>query len=124
VIWEYLADSVVILHYAFVAFVTGGAILLFRWRWVIWLHLPALIWGACVEFIHWRCPLEFAEHWVDIHGHIKPYTGDFIQHHMFPFLYGALMAVRTHILLGALLLVLNAIIYGIWLKKTGLLRKA
>ncbi len=121
-VWEYFADIVVVIHFAFVAFVTGGALLLFRWRKVIWIHLPAVLWGACAEFIHWRCPLDYVEHWLDIRGHITAYTGDFIQHHMFPFLYSALMTVRAHLVLGALLLIINAVIYGIWVRRLRQLR--
>jgi hypothetical protein len=53
----WLADAVVILHFSFVVFVVAGGLLVLRWRWVLWLHLPALIWGALVEFMHWICPL-------------------------------------------------------------------
>lgn len=122
-VWQYFADVVVILHYGFVAFVAGGALLLFRWQWIIWLQFPAVIWGAGAEFAHWHCPLTSAEHWLDVMGHVHPYAGDFIQHHLFPFLYSALLTVRAHIMLGVLLLLINAAIYGLWLRKTGLLRK-
>ena len=52
-----LADLVVVLHLAFVAFAVAGGLLSLRWRWMPWLHLPALAWAAAVEFTGWICPL-------------------------------------------------------------------
>ena len=51
------ADSVVIIHLLFIVFVLFGGLLVLRWRWLIGLHVPALIWGATVEFMHLYCPL-------------------------------------------------------------------
>ena len=45
-----LADILVLAHFSFIVFVVLGGLLLFRWRWLIWVHLPAVIWGAAVEF--------------------------------------------------------------------------
>ena len=47
-----LADLVMILHLVFVIFVVCGGLLVLRWRWIGWLHLPAAVWGAVVEFTH------------------------------------------------------------------------
>ena len=51
------ADLIVALHFAFVVFVVLGGLLALRWPRVIWLHMPAVIWGALVEFTGWICPL-------------------------------------------------------------------
>ena len=52
-----LADAVLLLHLAFVAFAVLGGLLALRWRWLPWLHLPALGWAAFVEFSGRICPL-------------------------------------------------------------------
>ena len=52
-----LADLVVVLHLAFVAFVVIGGFLVLRWRWLAWAHVPAAVWGALIEFFGWVCPL-------------------------------------------------------------------
>jgi hypothetical protein len=44
-----LADLVVLVHLAFVAFVVGGGYLALRWRRVAWLHVPAAVWGVLIE---------------------------------------------------------------------------
>ena len=41
-----LAGLVVTLHLAFVLFVLFGGLLLLRWPWIRWVHLPAAAWGA------------------------------------------------------------------------------
>ena len=47
--WRLLADLVVLLHLAFVAFAVAGGLLALRWRWLPWLHLPALAWGVWIS---------------------------------------------------------------------------
>lgn len=59
-----LADSVAALHLAFVLFVVCGGLLALKWRWVVWLHVPAAAWGAAVEFGGWTCPLTPLELWL------------------------------------------------------------
>ena len=44
------ADLLLALHLGFVVFVVFGALLVLKWRWLAWLHLPAAAWGALVEF--------------------------------------------------------------------------
>ncbi len=36
------ADTVMIVHFLFIAFVVGGGLLALRWRWRAFLHLPAV----------------------------------------------------------------------------------
>ena len=51
------ADLVLLLHLTFVLFVVTGGLLLLKWPRLAWLHLPAAIWGAIVEYTGWICPL-------------------------------------------------------------------
>ena len=51
------ADAVVLFHLAFVLFVVFGGLLVCRWPRLVWLHLPAVGWGALIEFTGWICPL-------------------------------------------------------------------
>lgn len=45
-----LADTLVVMHLLFVAFVMAGGFLLARWPKLVWLHLPVAAWGAFIEF--------------------------------------------------------------------------
>ena len=61
-IWSLLADSLVILHFAFTAFVIFGGFLTWRWPRVALAHVPALAWGCWVELSHSICPLTRRAH--------------------------------------------------------------
>jgi hypothetical protein len=52
-----LADLVVLVHLAFIIFVVLGSGLALRWRWIPWVHLPAVSWAALLAFCGWICPL-------------------------------------------------------------------
>ncbi|MEK7728170.1 MAG: DUF2784 domain-containing protein, partial [candidate division KSB1 bacterium] len=63
-LYSFLADLVVVLHFAFIVFVIGGAVLVYFWRAVIWVHVPCAVWGAWIEFSGWICPLTPLENWL------------------------------------------------------------
>ena len=44
------ADLLVAAHVAFILFVVFGGLTVLRWPRLAWLHLPAAVWGAVVEF--------------------------------------------------------------------------
>jgi hypothetical protein len=57
-----LADLVLALHAAYIAFAALGALVWLRWRHAPLVHLPALAWGAWVELHGASCPLTALEH--------------------------------------------------------------
>ena len=110
------ADAVVIAHLAFILFVIGGAFLVMRWRWVVWLHLPAAIWGALIEFTGWICPLTPLENQLRIQGGQAGYSGGFVQHHIATLVYPSGLTRTGQLALGVAVIALNALAYGIILK--------
>jgi len=112
----YLANAVVVVHFVFVIFVVAGGLLLFRWWWAVFLHLPALIWGALVEFTHWICPLTYLEDGLRGRAGVAAYRGDFVTHYLLPILYPAHLTAHIQIILGAQVIVINVIIYGLLLR--------
>ena len=110
----FLADLVMILHLAFVIFVVCGGLLLLRWCRVMWLHLPAAIWGAVVEFTGWICPLTPLENWLREKGGKASYRSDFIAQYLLPVLYPEDLTRDLQLLLGTGVVVLNAAVYW-WL---------
>ena len=112
-----LADLVLIVHLAFVAFVFCGGLLVLRWRWVAWLHLPAVAWGAIVEFPGWICPLTPLENWLRAQGGETSYRSDFIAQYLLPVLYPEDLTRGIQIMLGTGVVVLNAAVYC-WLWHT------
>ena len=59
-----MADLIVALHFAFVLFVVLGGLLALAWPRVAWLHIPAVLWGALIEFSGWICPLTPLENYL------------------------------------------------------------
>ena len=56
-LFRWLADSVLVLHLAFVAFVVLGGLLVLHRPVVAWVHVPAAAWGILIELAGWVCPL-------------------------------------------------------------------
>ena len=43
------AEIIVLLHFAFILFVSAGGLLVLRWPRLAWLHLPCVAWGVLIE---------------------------------------------------------------------------
>lgn len=106
-----LADLIVLLHFLFVCFVILGGLLVLKWKWVLWLHLPAAVWGALIEFTGWICPLTPLENWFRERGGEQGYQADFIGHYVIPLLYPIDLTREIQIFLGLFVVLLNAGIY-------------
>lgn len=108
-----LADVIVVLHLGFVVFVVLGALLAFRWPRVIWLHVPAACWGAWIEFSGRICPLTPLENRLRRLGGDAAYESDFVTQYLLPILYPPGLTLDVQILLGVLVVLINAAIYGL-----------
>jgi len=112
VFWRLLADATVAIHLAFVLFVIFGGFLAWRWRWMVYLHVPALLWGAWIEFVGGICPLTPLENRLRLRAGESGYEGGFIEHYIEPLIYPAGLTRETQWVLLALLLAINALAYG------------
>ena len=110
-IFRVAADVIVALHAAFALFVALGALLAFRWRWVVWVHLPAAAWGVLIEFSGWACPLTPFENALRLRAGEAAYSGDFIQHYVVPALYPANLTRETQLAIGSAALLFNVLMY-------------
>ena len=110
-----LADAVVGLHALFVVFVVAGAALLWRWPRLVWLHLPAALWGAAVELAGAVCPLTPLELRLRALAGGAGYGDGFVAHYLLPLLYPAGLTRPTQLALGLGVLALNALLYAAWL---------
>ena len=109
--YSVLADLVVALHFGFVAFVVLGGLLVLRWRKLLWVHVPAAVWGVLIEFFGWICPLTPLENHLRYLGGEVGYSGGFIQHYIVGVLYPERLTRATQVILGVLVLALNALVY-------------
>jgi Protein of Unknown function (DUF2784) len=116
-LYQLLADLIVLAHVAFVVFAVLGGLLAARWRWLVWIHLPAVIWAAIVEFFGWFCPLTPLENWLRQRGGERGYTSDFIARYILPTLYPEELTREVQIALGAFVILINLKIYT-WIFRT------
>jgi len=112
--YRLLADLVVILHLAFVAFALFGGLLALKWKRIVWLHVPAALWAAAIEFGGWVCPLTPLEIWLRGQGGELGYRSDFIEHYILPLLYPATLTREVQFVLGVVVLAVNIAGYA-WL---------
>lgn len=113
-----LADVLLLSHLAFVAFVVLGAVLVWRWPRLAWVHVPCALWGALIEFTGWVCPLTPLEIRFRQLGGEAGYAGDFIAHYVLPVLYPEQLSRSVQGALGALVLIVNAVAYWhIWRRR-------
>jgi hypothetical protein len=115
--YRLLADLVVGLHFLFVVFVVIGGLLVLRWRWVMWLHVPAAVWGALIEFGGWICPLTPLEKTLRAWAGSAGYEGGFIEHYVIPILYPGALTRALQIALGVAVLLSNSLVYW-WVLRT------
>lgn len=105
------ADAVLIAHFAFVLFVVLGGLSVLRWPKLAWLHVPAVAWAAFVEFSGRICPLTPLEVAMRLGAGEAGYNGDFIEHYVTSLLYPDGLTQETQIVLGAVVVALNVVIY-------------
>jgi len=106
-----LAGLVVLIHLAFVVFAASGALLALRWRWVPWVHVPAVVWAAYIEFSGGICPLTPLENDLRTRAGLDYYGGDFVARYLFPVLYPDGLTREAQVVIGGGVLVLNLVLY-------------
>ena len=114
--YRLLADAVLVFHLAFIVFVVLGAFLLRRHPRLVWLHLPAALWGAVIEFRGGVCPLTPLENALRALGGDAGYPSGFIAHYLWPLIYPSGLTRELQIGLGLAVVVINLLTYGRWLQ--------
>lgn len=116
-LYRVLADLVVVLHLGFVLFVALGGLLALRWPRAAWIHLPAAVWGAGIEFFQGICPLTPLENHLRRLGGEAGYSGGFVEHYVLPVLYPGGLSRGVQLGLGIFVVALNAVIYTVVLRR-------
>ena len=107
-----------VVHVAFVLFSVLGGFLVLKWKFCAWIHIPAVMWAALIEFCGWVCPLTPLENWLREKGGGSSYGSGFIEHYIIPVLYPASLTQNMQIILGVFVLGINLVIYGWILHRT------
>ena len=92
--------------------VSAGGLLAVHWPRAAWVHVPAVTWGALVEFTGWICPLTPLENRLRRAGGETGYEGDFIAHYILPVLYPNGLTRTDQLMLGGVALAVNVAIYA------------
>ena len=121
-LFGFLADAVVVLHVAFVLIVVFGGLVVWRWPWFAWLHLPATVWGVGIEWVGAICPLTLLEHWLRQQANEVAFEGTFVEQYILPWLYPENLTRPIQIGLGCFVLAVNVVAYSMLIQKRHRLR--
>ena len=111
------ANLTLIVHFAFILFVVLGALLFFVSTKIVFIHIPAFIWGSYIELTHSICPLTYLENWFLHKSNLTTYSEDFIQNYLVSIVYPTNLSTDLQIYLGIAIIVVNMIIYGFIISK-------
>jgi hypothetical protein len=114
---ELAADLLVLIHFSFILFVVLGGLLAIYWPKAVWAHIPAVAWGAWIEFSHGVCPLTPLEQSLRARAGSENYDGSFIDHYLIPLIYPPGFSAETANLLGWLVLAINILVYFIIIRR-------
>jgi Protein of Unknown function (DUF2784) len=102
---------VVGVHLLFVVFVVGGGLLLLRWPALVWVHLPAAVWGVLIELFGWVCPLTPLENTLRERAGGAGYEGGFVEHYLLPVLYPGALTREVQLVLAGVVVAVNLAVY-------------
>ena len=120
--YRVLADLVRAAHLAFIRFAALGGLLGAARPRLAWVHLPCAAWGAFVEFAGIVCPLTPLEDHLRRLGGEAGFTGDFIGHYLTAAIYPAGLTRAAQLVLGTVVVVLNAAVYWRLVRRRARLR--
>lgn len=109
--YKLLADSVMLLHFAFILFAVLGALLVARWPRLAWLHLPAALWAVGISLYGGVCPLTPLENRLRALAGEAGYSESFVQHYIGALIYPGEITPVTGVMLGVAVLLINLGLY-------------
>ena len=113
--WRIAADTVLVVHLAFVVFVVAGGFLTWRSPRVALVQFPIAVYGVIIEIVGFRCPLTPLEKSLRREAGSAGYDGGFVEHYIVDVLYPGEFTATIEILLAAIVVLTNAVAYhGFW----------
>ncbi|MGY6501087.1 MAG: DUF2784 domain-containing protein [Acidimicrobiales bacterium] len=113
------ADAVLVAHFAFIVFMVGGGFLAWRWRSVVWFHLPVVVWGTAISLLRFRCPLTPLENHLRQLAGGSGYDGGFIDHYVAGVVYPSGLTPTIQTGLAASLVIVTTVAYAGLLRRRG-----
>ena len=110
--YEIAANLILLVHFIFILFVVFGALLFFASAKIIFIHMPAFIWGCYIELTNSVCPLTYLENWFLHKANLTTYSVGFIQNYLVPIVYPVSLTKDLQTYLGIALIVINVVFYS------------
>ena len=111
--YKLAADLLVLIHFSFIIFVVLGGLLVLRWAWIAWLHIPCAAWGIWIGISRGVCPLTSIEKNLREAANVANYEGGFIANYIIPVIYPPGFSPGVALLLGTTLAAFTVAIYAI-----------
>ena len=112
-----LATAIALLHGAFSLIVVFGGLLALRYPSLLWVHAACVAWAVLTMTTDLGCVLTTWEKALWRRGAREPYTAGFVEHYIAGPLVGGTVSHRGHVLLGALVLGGNLVVYYFILRR-------
>ena len=110
--YEIAANLILFVHFIFILFVVFGGLLFFTSTKIVFIHIPALIWGSYITLTNSICPLTYLENWSLNKANLTTYSEGFIQNYLVPIVYPVNLTKDLQIYFGIALIVINLVIYA------------
>jgi hypothetical protein len=112
-LYRWLTDVTVTIHFAFLAFVVAGGLVTRRCPWMRVPHLLSVAWAVYVEAAPGLvCPLTPLENYFATQAGRAGYEGSFIEHYLVPIVYPEGLTPALQLGLAGLVLGLNLAVYA------------
>jgi hypothetical protein len=103
--YRVLVPTILVVHFAYLAYVIFGGYLAWRWPRAIWPHLAAAVWAVLIVINAVQCPLTWAENWARHRAGDTGYDRGFIDTYVTGVLYPANYLQQMRLLGAAVVLV-------------------
>lgn len=99
-----LADAVVAVHYAYMAYLVAGGFIAWRWRRTIWAHAAAVAWAIAIVVTKVPCPLTALQNHFRESAGQRPLSDSFINLYIRGTFYPADQQTVARVAIGVLVL--------------------
>lgn len=113
-----IADTAMVLHFAYLGFLIVGGFLAWRWPKVFWAHLLCGAWAFGTILIGFPCPLTDLEDWARVRGGREPLVATgFIDHYIVDVLFPAEQKDLVEILVLILIAISWIVLAALWIRR-------
>ena len=104
-------DFVLAVHFLFVFFVLFGGFFVSQAKWVLFFHVPSVLWSSIVNLAKWTCPLTPLEKNLRQKAGQQAFKGSWIQNYLEPLVRPLGMPRRMELIAGISVLLWNTVVY-------------